>query len=126
MNTSLRYSTLVLLLLAASAQAEPIKASPEKEKELIAILRSDAAPGDKALACKGLVLDGSAACVPDVAKLLTDPQLHSWARTTLEAIPGSEADEALRKAAETLEGRLLIGTINSIGVRRDAKAVEQL
>ena len=38
-------------------------------------------------------------------------------------IPGPAADEALRKATENLEGRLLVGVINSIGVRRDAEAV---
>src|SRR6185503_10085886 len=53
-------------------------------------------------------------------------QLASWARTPLEAIPGDAANEALRKAAGELKGKLLIGVINSIGVRRDAGAVELL
>jgi HEAT repeat protein len=120
-------SLILLALLAASATAaDGVKASPEKEKEALAVLQSDAPAADKALACKKLALDGSAAAVPDLAKLLSDPHLASWARIPLEVIPGPEADEALRKAAESLEGRLLVGTINSIGVRRDAKAVEQL
>ena len=62
----------------------------------------------------------------DLAKLLPDAQLASWARIALEAIPGEASDAALRKAAESLEGRLLIGAINSIGVRKDANAVELL
>ena len=61
-----------------------------------------------------------------MAKLLSDEQLASWARIALEAIPGAEADEALRKATESLQGKLLVGTINSIGVRRDADAVDPL
>jgi HEAT repeat protein len=120
------YFALLLFSSAPLFAADPIKASPEKEKEALAILQSDGPAADKALACKKLAIDGSAAAVPDLAKLLADPQLHSWARIALEAIPGPEADAALRKAAESLEGRLLIGVINSQGVRRDAKAVESL
>ncbi len=67
-----------------------------------------------------------AQAVPDLAKLLPDPQLSSWARIALEAIPGEAADEALRTASDSLEGKLLVGTINSIGVRRDAGAVDSL
>lgn len=97
-----------------------------KEKELIAILRSDAAPADKAITCKHLAVYGSSDAVPDLAKLLPNEQLSSWARIALEAIPGAESDEALRKASETLTGKLLVGTLNSIGVRRDVNAVELL
>ncbi len=106
--------------------ADGSNTSPEKEKEQLAILRSDAPPAEKALACKRLAIDGSSAAVPDLAKLLPDAQLSSWARIALEAIPGSEADEALRTAAESLDGKLLVGTLNSIGVRRDANAVDML
>ena len=62
----------------------------------------------------------------DLAKLLGDEQLASWSRIALEAIPGEAADESLRKAAGSLKGKLLVGVINSIGVRRDAGAVELL
>src|SRR4051812_23650280 len=129
MTTFQRYTSLFLLLLciATTAQAaDGIKASADKEKEALAVLRSDAPKADKAIACKKLAIDGSGAAVGELARLLPDPELQSWARIALEAIPGSEADEALRKAADTLEGRLLVGVINSIGVRRDAKAVDQL
>jgi HEAT repeat protein len=112
--------------IAFTAFGEQYKVSPEKEKELLAILGSDAAPGDKAIACKKLAIDGSSASVPELAKLLPNPQLSSWARIALEAIPGKEADLALRTATESLEGNLLIGTLNSIGVRRDSAAVEVL
>jgi HEAT repeat protein len=64
--------------------------------------------------------------VPELAKLLPDPQLSSWARIALEAIPGPVVDEALRTAAESLQGQQLVGAINSIGVRRDARAVDAL
>ncbi len=117
----------MLAAVATSARAaDDAKASSEKEQELLAILRSEAPGADKAIACKHLAIHGSDAAVPDLAKLLSDAQFASWARIALEAIPGSVVDEALRKATDSLDGNLLVGTINSIGVRRDANAVETL
>ncbi len=119
-------AALMFAAVTSARAADGFKASPEKEKELIAVLRSDAPPQDKAIACKKLAIDGSGESVADLAKLLSDPQLASWSRIALEAIPGTAPDEALRKASESLEGRLLVGVLNSIGVRRDANAVEAL
>lgn len=119
---------VVVALLAAivcfavsslAAASEPISA---KEKELIDVVNGGE-PADKALACKQLALHGTKACIPALEPLLGDERLASWARIALEAIPDPAADEALRRAAGTLKGNLLIGAINSIGVRRDAKAV---
>jgi HEAT repeat protein len=101
-------------------------ASPEKEAELIAVLQSESPAAEKAIACKNLAIYGSGKAVPELAKLLGSEQLSSWSRIALEVIPGSEADEALRKATDSLEGLLLVGTINSIGVRRDSSAVDLL
>lgn len=97
-----------------------------KERELINLLRSDAPPGEKALACKQLTIYGTAEAVSALAPLLADEQLASWARIPLEAIPGPAADNALRQALDRLHGKLLVGVINSIGVRRDAKAISKL
>jgi HEAT repeat protein len=119
-------SAFIFVTVSASQAFDGPDTSPEKEKELLAILRSEAPGAEKALACKGLAIHGSAAAVPDLAKLLPNPQLSSWARIALEAIPGEASDEAFRNAANSLEGRLLVGMINSIGVRRDAKAVDSL
>ena len=115
---------LALLVAGTSWAGENI--SPKIEAEQLAILRSNAPPAEKALACKRLAIDGSNASVPDLAKLLSDRDLASWSRIALEAIPGSDADAALRKAAESLDGLLLVGVLNSIGVRRDAQAVDLL
>lgn len=100
--------------------------SPEKEQELLLVLRSDGPSADKAIACKNLAIFGSSAAAADLAKLLPNAELSSWARIALEAIPGEEVDAALRSAVDSLEGKLLVGTINSIGVRRDANAVDAL
>lgn len=111
---------------AASTYADGPPHSPEKEAELIAVLQSEAPAAEKAITCKLLAIHGSSTAVPELAKLLPNEQLSSWARIALEAIPGPEADEALKKATDSLQGELLIGTINSIGVRRIASATDQL
>jgi HEAT repeat protein len=110
-----------LALAAGLAQADEAT-----EKELLAVLRSDAPKAEKAITCKKLAIHGSKESVADLAPLLADPQLSSWARIALEAIPGPEAGEALRQASESVDGVLLIGVINSIGVRRDADSVTAL
>jgi HEAT repeat protein len=119
-------ATLTAIALAFTKDGVGQSSAPKDEKELIAILRSDAPKAEKALACKNLSVYGSAVAVADLANLLEDEQLASWSRIALEVIPGDAVDEALRKATESLKGRLLVGVINSIGVRRDAGAVELL
>jgi HEAT repeat protein len=127
MKFTQRFWNVALVLAAAIVlSSATVRADEAKEKELLAVLRSDAPASEKAITCKRLAIFGSSESVADLAKLLPDPQLSSWARIALEAIPGAAADEALRKASESLEGHLLIGTINSIGVRRDAGAVDLL
>ncbi len=123
---------LILCILAAPLTGGPIQsgvdqqAANERERELIAILQSDAPDADKAITCKRLAIFGTPESVPALAPLLAHERLASWARIALEAIPGPEADQALREAIDKLDGNLLIGAINSIGVRRDVDAVEQL
>lgn len=97
----------------------------KSEAQLIETLRT-AAPAEKALACKHLATVGTKSAVPELAKLLADEQLATWARIALEAIPDPSADEALRNAAGSVKGKLLVGAINSLSVRRDAAAVDLL
>ena len=101
-------------------------ATMEKESDLLGVLTGDAPGADKAIACKRLAVYGTEAAAPELAKLLGDEKLSSWSRIALEAIPGAKADEALRGAVGSLQGKLLIGTLNSIGVRRDAGSVDAL
>lgn len=125
-HTATFLATSLALVLVCGRSGECQTVSADREPELIAILSGDAPAAEKAITCKKLAIYGSSAAVPELAKLLEDPQLASWSRIALEAIPGPEADEALRKATESLQGSLLVGVINSIGVRRDAGAVELL
>lgn len=121
-------SLAACLMWAGSAQlATAQQRDVAKERELIALLTAEATPdAERAITCKQLALHGGPDAVPPLAALLDDERLASWARIALEAIPGPEAGAALREAAEGLEGRLLIGTLNSIGVRRDADSVDAL
>lgn len=121
--------TVVVLAALMSAAVSSFAAdgpNAERERELLAVLRSDAPAAEKAITCKHLAIYGSSEAVPELARLLADEQLASWARIALEAIPGAAAGEALRKATDSLQGKLLVGTINSIGVRRDAGAADSL
>jgi HEAT repeat protein len=125
---------VVCLAIALSASAlQPLglagadETPAERQKNLIAVLESpDSPPQDKAIACKQLARFANGQAAPALAALLTNEQLAAWARIALEAIPDPAADDALRTAAAQLEGRLLVGVITSIGLRRDPQAVEIL
>jgi HEAT repeat protein len=127
-----RYFTwcVILIIVAASgltlAQDRPGPATKLNQRDLIAVLKSDAPKSEKAITCKQLAIYGTEQAVPAIAPLLADKELSSWARIALEAIPSPAADAALRDALGKLEGRLLIGVINSVSVRRDGRAVNTL
>ena len=130
MNVSKRHVTWFVLLVATAVSAvatgQDQAAAEAKQRELLAVLQSNAPKAEKTIPCKQLAIYGTDEAVPTLMGLLADEELASWARIALEAIPGPAADEALRDAMGTLQGRLLVGTINSIGVRRDARAVDGL
>ncbi len=123
----------LLLVVASLTVPSPVLRSQDNpvakltvEADLIEILKGDAPGGDKALACKRLAVYGTGAAAKELGKLLTDDKLASWSRIALEAIPGPECDDVLRSAAGSLSGRLLVGVINSIGIRRDQTAIDIL
>jgi len=112
--------------MSAGTVAQDRPAADVKQRDLIAVLKSDAPKSEKAITCKKLAIYGTEQSVPALAPLLEDKELASWARIALEAIPGTAADTALRNALGKLQGRLLVGVINSIAVRRDVHAVDPL
>jgi HEAT repeat protein len=109
---------LALLLIAGTAFAQ--------EDKLIAVLKSDAPPREKADACRELARVGSKLSVPALAALLPDEKLSQMARSALEPIPDPSVDAALRGALGKLKGRLLVGVISSLGVRKDTAAIKPL
>lgn len=108
----------VLAITAAAALAD--------EAQLIGVLKSGATQEEKAAACRQLARVGTKAAVPALAELLSDEKLAHMARNALETIPDPSADAALRDAMGRLKGLRLAGVIGSLGVRRDAKAVDAL
>jgi HEAT repeat protein len=121
---------LIIAVVATAGRsaraADEKQAAEDPQRPLIDVLQSDAPKAEKAITCKRLAVYGSGEAVPALAPLLADEELASWARIALEAIPDPAAGAALREALGKLQGRLLIGVINSIGVRRDPKAVDGL
>jgi HEAT repeat protein len=115
-----------LLATAPVVRAAQAAAAQAEEQKLIEVLKSDAPLFDKAKACQRLAVVGTKEAVPVLAALLADERLAHYARFGLEPIPDPSVDEALRKALGTLKGKLLVGVINSIGARRDSKALGAL
>jgi HEAT repeat protein len=120
----------LLMQWGAGAPASGQEARPSgnsRETQLIAVLKETDAPlKAKADACLELSRVGSKDSVAPLAALLGDEKLAHMARYALEPIPDPAVDAALRDAMGRLKGRPLVGVIGSLGVRRDAKAVEPL
>ena len=110
--------------LTASVWAATLTVSAQSPEEtLLAVLKSDAPQQQKADACIELGRVGTRAAVAPLAALLAEEKFSHMARYGLETIPDPAVDAALRAALERLNGRLLVGVIQSVGVRRDAAAV---
>ena len=112
------YCAGLLILVLAGAQ--------DAESRLIAVLQSGQGPAEKDRACFELRQFGTARAVPALADLLGDGQLSMSARCALEAMPCPEAGAALRGALAKTSGLIRAGIIDSLGVRRDLKAVSAL
>ena len=113
---------LTCLLPLAGAE----RSAPNNEAALLAVLKSNAGQKEKADACRELARKAGKEVVPVLAALLADEQLSHMARYALETIPDPSVNQALRAALTTLSGRQLVGVIGSLGVRRDANAVQPL
>ncbi|MCZ2156510.1 MAG: HEAT repeat domain-containing protein [Bryobacterales bacterium] len=95
--------------------------------ELVAMVKNpNSTVFQKAIACKKLSIVGGKEAVAPMAALLNDPHLACYARFGMEPIPDPSVDDAFRAALPKLSGKLQVGVINSIGVRRDAKAIDAL
>jgi len=101
-------------------------ATPSRTQEWIQVLESDASVFEKARACQQLGEFGTREAVPALASLLDHDILSAYARAGLERIPGPEASAALRNALDRLQGKRLVGVINSLAALRDEKTVPAL
>ncbi len=110
---------------AWSVQQEITRTSPtgwsKLEVRLMAALAKPACTeAATAFFCEMLALVGSAKSVPALAALLRRPKATEAARYALEAIPGPEADAALRGALGELTGAAKAGLQGSIAARQNA------
>jgi len=80
----------------------------------------------KAIACKKLAFVGGKDSIAPMAALLDHPQLSCYARFGLEPNPDPAVDDVLRAALPKLSGRRKIGVMTTLGVRKDAKALDAL
>ncbi|MHB8897494.1 MAG: HEAT repeat domain-containing protein [Thermoguttaceae bacterium] len=101
-------------------------AQQETDKCLAIIKSADASDNDKAVAFKRLAVFGTRYAVAELAPLLEDAKWAHYVRYSLEPLPDGAVDETFRAALEKLQGNLLVGVINSIGVRQDPEAVPAL
>lgn len=122
MKTVLSIQVLLSCLLALSV----VTARADDEQSQIAVLHSDAGISQKWTACQKLRVIGTAKAVTEVAPLLTDQYLSQAARQTLEGLPYSEADDALREALGKTSGLLKAGIVDSIGWRGKPESVPLL
>jgi hypothetical protein len=111
---------------AVAASHGDAAARKNLEERLAGVLGADVPQAAKDYVCRQLSLIGTAACVPAVAPLLTDEKLSHMGRYALERIPDAAAVKAMRDALPKVEGRLKVGVINSLGVRRDAESTGAL
>ncbi len=96
------------------------------ERDLIAVLQSNAGVVEKCSACQQLRICGTAQSVAALAALLGDERVGHAARYALEGMPYAEAGTALRDALGRTSGAIKAGLIDSIGRRRDTAATPLL
>ena len=111
---------------AADSTPGPTPLLTQSADQLLRVLQSDVSRKEKADACRELAVIGNSKAVPVIVGLLANEELSHMARYALETIPGESVNQALRAELTKLNGRLLIGVIGSLGVRKDPNAVKPL
>ena len=126
---SIKVASLITVIIIGSVFTSicaDISARKEEQKKLLSIIQTSINLHEKVVACKRLAVIGDEESIPVLSKLLEDEQMHHIARFALEPNPSVEVDKVFRSSLDKLQGKLLIGVINSIGVRRDPDAVPKL
>jgi len=98
----------------------------ESEKKILSALQSGATLPAKEYLCKKLSEVGGMASVPALAILLMDPETSDMARFALQRIPHPSAGGVLRTALQHTTGKIRIGIISALGMRKEAEAVSAL
>ena len=96
------------------------------ERGLVKLLRPEAGFGARRFACKQLGIIGSESALPALAELLRNDETVGIACLALTTYPPGRADDVLRDALESASGNRSIQIVNTLGDRRDARAVSAL
>ncbi len=96
------------------------------ERQMIALLESDATAEAKQFICRQLWIIGSEACVPVLRKMLVDEQTTDMACYALKNNPAPQVNAALRDCITSVKGIAQQAIINLLGDRRDPQAVTAL
>ena len=96
------------------------------EQRLLRTLGSATTRDARSFLCRQLRTIGTARCVPQLEKLLTDPELSHMARYALGRIEDPAAAAALRRALSKTSGKLQVGIINTLANRRYRRALPDI
>lgn len=117
----MRNSQIVALLACAMAFV-----AVAQNTDPISVLKSDASREQKSQAFIALSRQAGVDAIPVLAPMLLDPDMSHMARYVLEPMPSPEAGAALRDALGKTTGRLQVGMISSLAMRKDTEAVPAL
>jgi len=123
---SLLACALILVSILALPAVRAAAVGGDAEAKWIAVLQSGAGWQEKQQACRELRIVGTVASLPELAALLTDPELSGYARFALETMNYPEVDALLHDALGKTTGPLQTGIVITLGARRDASAVPLL
>jgi len=96
------------------------------EQLFLKFLRSDATFAAKQFICRELSIIGTEASVDTLASMLEDAKTADIALYAMQRIPSDSVDTALREMLNKTSGMAKVGVINTIGARKDSKAVSDL
>ena len=132
LNTHRRASINVIAVSLSPQLGPTVAGAPvfdptaTQEQRLVDVLRFKTAGVAKGEACEGLKRTGTAESVAALEPLLADPRWSHAARFALESMPYEQATAALRRSLAKASGKAKVGVVESLGERRDAKAVALL
>ncbi|MBI5091897.1 MAG: hypothetical protein HZB26_05560, partial [Candidatus Hydrogenedentes bacterium] len=118
--------SIAAFVLAGALMMGAIARAADQPADPVSVLKSGASFLEKEAACRTLSTRPSPEAVPVLAGLLTDEKLSHMARYALEPMLYPEAGQALRDALGKTSGRLRVGVINSLAIRKDEQAVPEL
>ncbi len=96
------------------------------EAGLVELLSPGSSYEAQEFACTQLGIIGSTAALPALSRLLKSDETAGIACLALTTYPGGKADEILRTALTSASGTARIQIINTLGDRRDSRAVTLL